>query len=93
MDKNESLAILDSVCRQMESMSEEQLFDYMMDNSETFRKHIKQLKDTVEISLDLDDRKKLLLSGTEVKDFTSEYMESKIESDNIQGDDSWLQAA
>lgn len=93
MDKNESLAILDSVCKQMESMSEEQLFDYMMSNSETFRKHIEQLKNTVELSLDLDDRKKLLLSEAKAKDFTSEYVESKMEHINIQGDDSWLQAA
>lgn len=93
MNKNDSLAILDSVCRQMESMSEEQLFDYMMCNSETFRNHIEQLKGTVEISLDLDDRKKLFLSDAETKDFTSEYVESKMESDNIQGDDSWLLAA
>ena len=93
MNKNESLAILDSVCKQMESMSEERLFDYMMSNSETFRKCIEQLKDTVEISLDLDDRKKLLMSDAETKDFTSEYVESKMEYDNIQGDDLWLQAA
>lgn len=93
MNKNESLAILDSVCKQMESMSEERLFDYMMSNSETFRKRIEQLKDTVEISLDLDDRKKLLMSDAETKDFTSEYVESKMEYDNIQGDDLWLQAA
>ena len=93
MNKNESLAILDSVCKQMESMSEERLFDDMMSNSETFRKCIEQLKDTVEISLDLDDRKKLLMSDAETKDFTSEYVESKMEYDNIQGDDLWLQAA
>jgi len=44
MNKNEQLAILDSIFQQMESMSEDQFFNYMMDNSLTFRNYITELR-------------------------------------------------
>lgn len=40
MTKNESLAILQSVYDQIASMSDEELFDYMMDSSDTFREDV-----------------------------------------------------
>lgn len=93
MNKKESLAILSSVCKQMESMSESQLFDYMMENSNTFRTHIDTLQNMIEISLDLDNLKQEFSASQEADIFSSDYTESKnLNITNI-GDDSWLQAA
>lgn len=93
MDKKESLAILGSVCKQMESMSESQLFDYMMENSNTFRNHIDTLQNMIEIFLDLDNLKKDFSVLQESDIFSSDYTESKGSDSNYFGDDSWLQAA
>ena len=91
MDKKESLAILSSVCKQMESMSESQLFDYMMKNSDTFRTHIDTLQNIIEISLDLDNLS--LSASLESDSFSSDYTEAKLTANSKLGDDTWLQAA
>ena len=93
MNKKESLAILSSVCKQMESMSESQLFDYMMENSNTFRTHIDTLQNMIEISLDLDNLKQDFSASQEADIFSSDYTESTSSDSNNLGDDSWLQAA
>lgn len=93
MNKKESLAILSSVCKQMESMSESQLFDYMMENSDTFRTHIDTLQNMIEISLDLDNLKQEFSASQKADIFSSEYTESKSLDVTNFGDDSWLQAA
>ncbi len=93
MNKKESLAILSSVCKQMESMSESQLFDYMMNNSNTFRTHIDTLQNMIEISLDLDNLKQDFSVSQEADIFSSDYTESTSSDSNNLGDDSWLQAA
>lgn len=93
MNKKESLAILSSVCKQMESMSESQLFDYMMKNSNTFRTHIDTLQNMIEISLDLDNLKQDFSVSQEADIFSSDYTESTSSYSNNLGDDSWLQAA
>ena len=93
MNKKESLAILSYVCKQMESMSESQLFDYMMKNSNTFRTHIDTLQNMIEISLDLDNLKQDFSASQEADVFSSDYTESTSSDSNNLGDDSWLQAA
>ena len=93
MNKKESLAILSSVCKQMESMSESQLFDYMMNNSNTFRTHIDTLQNMIEISLDLENLKQNFSASQEADVFSSDYTESTSSDSNNLGDDSWLQAA
>ena len=93
MNKKESLAILSSVCKQMESMSESQLLDYMMNNSNTFRTHIDTLQNMIEISLDLDNLKQDFSVSQEADIFSSDYTESTSSDSNNLGDDSWLQAA
>lgn len=93
MNKKESLAILSSVCKQMESMSESQLFDYMMNNSNTFRTHIDTLQNMIEISLDLDNLKQDFSVSQEADIFSSDYTESTSSDSNNLGDDSWIQAA
>lgn len=93
MNRNESLAILDSVCKQMEAMSESQLFDYMMENSQTFRNHIDELQNMIEISLDLSTLKQELSALREADSFSSVYTEQSGLVTDIMGDDSWLQAA
>ena len=93
MNKKESLAILSSVCKQMETMSESQLFDYMMKNSNTFRTHIDTLQNMIEISLDLDNLKQDFSASQEADVFSSDYTESTSSDSNNLGDDSWLQAA
>lgn len=93
MNKTESLAILNSVYKQMESMTESQLFDYMMNNSPTFRNHIDELQNTIEISLDLDDCSKDIISSAESESVSSKFMESKASNIKNHEDDSWLQAA
>lgn len=93
MNKKESLAILSSVCQQMESMSESQLFDYMMENSSTFKTHIDELQDMIEISLDLDNLKQELSTMKEDVMFSSDYIEPINSVTNSFGDDIWLQVA
>lgn len=93
MNKDESLAILDSVCQKMESMTESQLFDYMMEKSETFRKYIDTLQSTIEISLDLDNLKQGFSFWQSGEVFSSDYTEPKKLNINNLGDDSCLQAA
>lgn len=92
MTKEESLAILGSVCKQMESMSESELFDYMMSNSETFRNHIDELSNIVEIILDLHNMKQDFSSSQKEDDSSSDFTRSNDSGSYTCsfGDDIWL---
>ncbi len=68
MNKNEQLAILDSVFQQMKSMSEEQLFDYMKQNSQTFNNMISEIQNRIDVSqknirFDIDSSKPFISAG------------------------------
>ena len=53
MTKQESLAILESVYKQMSSMSDDELFDYLANNSNTFNQVIESIQ-TLDVSESLN---------------------------------------
>lgn len=50
MTREESLKLLDEACAFMDSMSNEELFDYMFENSQSFRNEIERIEKEITYS-------------------------------------------
>lgn len=56
MTQKESLEILDKVCCLVDGMTDDQFFDFMMENSETFRKEIAKIEFDLNVKTNSDFR-------------------------------------
>lgn len=92
MTKQESLNILESVYKRINSMSDEELFKYMLKNSETFRKDIEATeKEDINIGKDFEyiegDSKLENFIDMSINDITDFF---EIEENDYKENDRWI---
>lgn len=94
MTKQESLQILKSVYEQMSQMSDDVLFDFMMENSQSFRDDVESFRKTVEtleIKSEISQNSIGFFSTTEI--ISGQYYQVALTNAVIGNEEIWAKAA